>query len=676
MFPALLLASSLALADEPSAYHHDAKGLEAPLDCEKLPCARVLPEAERFEPAADGPWQVGLRGEEVVGWVVKSTDVSKQIGYSGKPMGTLVGLDPTGKITGAWVFHHSEPILLLGIPEKELQDFVGEYAGRHATDPVQVGAQGEHGIDAISGATVTVLAENATVLESAHALGVAVGAVAPEPPVPGAFVSDDPWTWARLEKERAFGRIFVSSTDMGGPADAPPFLDLIFAVADAPQVGVPLLGEPTWRWNVQRLQPGEHLLVVLNRGSASFRGSGFVRGGLFDRIRLEQGLKTTIFRDHDYTRIGSPPVDDAPNYPEGALFVVREGGLDPGKPFQLVFLGSAYDGKGGFSRDFKTFTGPHRVPRSVYLTEGPDPEAQIWRRAWEIGWQRALIVGGWLGMIAALFAARRWTTGDMRRLQRLHTGVMAGSFGFLGLYLHVQPSVTQLLTLIGSLKDGWNWGLFLSDPVLWVSWIWIAVVTVIWGRGVFCGWACPYGSGAELLHKLALKLGIPEFELPDRVHEKARFLRYGVLAGLVAAFLHEPMLGERMAEIEPFKSTFFVPLLSRHPALIAWWFTLAVWSVFTYRPFCRYICPLGAGLAIPASVRISGPYRRDFCSKCKICTRTCEPKAIRPDGTIDPRECLSCMECEANWRDDQVCPPLVKARRDRERAAERDGEAA
>jgi len=77
------------------------------------------------------------------------------------------------------------------------------------------------------------------------------------------------------------------------------------------------------------------------------------------------------------------------------------------------------------------------------------------------------------------------------------------------------------------------------------------------------------------------------------------------------------------------------------------------------RPFCRYLCPLGAALALPGSFRISGPYRRKFCEKCTICTRGCEPRAIRENGTIDPRECLSCMECEANFRDEEVCPPLI-----------------
>jgi NosR/NirI family nitrous oxide reductase transcriptional regulator len=128
---------------------------------------------------------------------------------------------------------------------------------------------------------------------------------------------------------------------------------------------------------------------------------------------------------------------------------------------------------------------------------------------------------------------------------------------------------------------------------------------------------------------------------------------------LVGTFLYSSELGEMLAEIEPFKSTFFVAPWSRQWFLFGWWLLLAAIAFVWYRPFCRYLCPLGAALALPSSIRASGPYRRAFCSSCKICTKTCEPLAFRRDGTIDPRECLSCMECEANYLDREICPPLV-----------------
>src|SRR5690606_34018451 len=164
---------------------------------------------------------------------------------------------------------------------------------------------------------------------------------------------------------------------------------------------------------------------------------------------------------------------------------------------------------------------------------------------------------------------------------------------------------------------------------------------------------------SELLFRAGRILRLPKLELPEGVHRKARYLRYGVLALLVGTFLYSPELGERLAEIEPFKSTFFVAPWTRELSYFAWWLVLVGASLVTFRPFCRYLSPLGAALALPSSLRLSGPYRRNFCSSCTICTRGCEPRAIRPSGTIDPRECLSCMECEANYRDPAVCPPLI-----------------
>jgi len=671
LIAALLIGVASANDAAPTRFQF-AAAAERPLDCAVDPCDHVLPNASRFDNVDGKPYRVGLDDTgEVVGWVAISTDVTDRAGYSGKPLVTLVGIDPEGLFTDAEVMHHSEPILLVGIPEQALVDFVDQYAGRSVNDPITVGGHGVYSVDAISGATVTVLAENATILETGRRVGADVGVVEREDRVPGHFVEDHPWSWREIVRRGAVGHLVVTREDMGFPDAGPPHADIWFGIADVPQIGIALLGTHEYRYAVSQLEPGEHLFVVVNSGTGSFRGSGFVRGGIFDRIRVEQGLRTILFRDMDHTRIGSPPVEDAPHFREAALFVTRDDDLDPGRPYQLVLLASHYDGRGGFSRDFETFASTHRVPRSVYVLDGPDPDSMVWKQAWANGWPKALAVGLYLLVVAGLFAARRWTTGRMPRLQRIHTTALITSFLFLGLLLHVQPSVTQVLTAAQGVKGQWDWGLFLSDPVLFISWIFIAGVTVIWGRGVFCGWVCPYGAMTELLFKLGRRLKLPEFELGDRAHKVSRTLRYGVFGVLLAAFLVEPAFGETLAEVEPFKSTFFVPVWTRHWALIAWWLVLVGASLVWYRPFCRYVCPLGAALAVGSSVRISGPHRRDFCTKCKICTRGCEPRAIRPNGTIDPRECLSCMECEANWRDDQVCPPLVRQRRDREQGVER-----
>jgi NosR/NirI family nitrous oxide reductase transcriptional regulator len=504
---------------------------------------------------------------------------------------------------------------------------------------------------------VTALAENHTIMKSARTLAVAVGVVDPQAVNPGHFAERaEPMTWREMEQGGVFGRVTVTEEQMGVPDPHGNFIDLWFTLADPPHIGRALLADAEYDYLTRQLEPGQHLLVVLGNGSSSFKGSAFVRGGIFDRVRLEQGMRELSFRDTDYTNLPFLRAPDAPRFKEGAVFITRGAAIDPGATFKLVFLGSRYDQRGAFSRDFREFSGELRLPSSVYVREGGFDEEPMYVQAWRNRRTDVLLLGAFLLFIIGIFAARRFTTANPKRIKRLHLVSLTISFLVIGVYLRAQPSVTQILTLVDSVIHGWRWELFASAPLIFIMWLFIAFVSVLWGRGVFCGWVCPYGSLSELLNKLAVWLKVPQIDIPQG---KQRFIRYGILAALVPVFVADAVLGEKLAEIEPFKTSFLVPFWTREVFFIAWWGLLLALAIFTFRPFCRFLCPLGAALALFGSGRLSGPRRREFCNSCKICARECEPKAIRPDGTIDPRECLSCMDCEATYRNEQKCPPLI-----------------
>jgi NosR/NirI family nitrous oxide reductase transcriptional regulator len=641
------------------------------LDCATMPCQALLPQAQTFEPLKHPSNRAYAQGRnaagEVVGWVALSTEVLDVRAYSGKPLITLFAIDTQGVITGAQVLHHSEPILLVGIPEQKLHDFVKAYAGHSVREDIVVGQARDPNtvaLDVISGATVTVLAQNRTVMDGTRRLARDVGVLEPVKVRDGSFVVDAaPWPWQRMVDEGALAHLVVPAQALGGKEQDGPMLDLWFGLIDPPAFGQSLLAAGDYRWLRSKLEPHEHLLFVAANGTTSFKGSGFVRGGIFDRIRLQQGLESWMFHDHDYLNVARVEALGAPTFKEAAVFIVRGGGLDPGLPMSFHFIGSVYDQKGGFSRSFESFAAQLSLSTDIYVAQGEAPhamsgEASLVAQAWYNQRGRLAGLSIFLGLVGLAFVGRRWLTADMKRLKRLHLLSLCTALG-LGFGLQVQPSVTQILTLIDTLIKRENFGLFLLEPTLFVAWIFIFVVSLIWGRGVFCGWVCPYGALTELAHKLAHRLGLRPRELPEKWHRIARWGRYGVLFGLVALYLWSPPLGEQSAEIEPFKTTFFVAPWHRQWYFIVWWSALLLASLWIWRPFCRYLCPLGGALAIFSSFRRSGPYRRNFCTSCKICTKGCEPLAIRENGTIDPRECLSCMECEATFRDESTCPPLV-----------------
>ena len=97
-------------------------------------------------------------------------------------------------------------------------------------------------------------------------------------------------------------------------------------------------------------------------------------------------------------------------------------------------------------------------------------------------------------------------------------------------------------------------------------------------------------------------------------------------------------------------------------------FVLLAMCLFVSRAYCRYLCPLGAALAIPARLRMfEWLRRRAQCgSPCQQCAQSCPVQAIHPVGKINPNECIHCLRCQVNYYDDRLCPPLIERRKRRE----------
>lgn len=130
----------------------------------------------------EGEYQVRTlrKGDEVLGYAFQSINVTKIPAYSGKPINMQVLLDPQGVIRDAYVLEHHEPILLIGIPEEKLHEFNAKYEGIKADQRVVVGRSKDSNavtIDAVTGATVTVMVVNEVVMRAAHEVAVSLGLI-------------------------------------------------------------------------------------------------------------------------------------------------------------------------------------------------------------------------------------------------------------------------------------------------------------------------------------------------------------------------------------------------------------------------------------------------------------------------------------------------------------------
>ena len=85
---------------------------------------------------------------------------------------------------------------------------------------------------------------------------------------------------------KAGNQAAADNPEPGDPADT--FIDLYVALVSVPTIGRSLLGDAGYEQLKARLKPGQQAIVVAGDGAYSFKGSGYVRGGIFDRIELIQ----------------------------------------------------------------------------------------------------------------------------------------------------------------------------------------------------------------------------------------------------------------------------------------------------------------------------------------------------------------------------------------------------
>jgi NosR/NirI family nitrous oxide reductase transcriptional regulator len=652
--------------------------------CAAAPCRDVLPAAQSFSQRKGSPFYVEGYGpgKRVVGYVFLSTDVVDIPAYSGKPVVTLVGMDTAGVITGVRILKHSEPILLAGLPESALTNFVKQYLGKRGDAKMEIGAgkdDGTLGFDGISGATVTAIAENQVIAQSAYVIGSQVGIFKRKERPRAHFTQlQDKLSWAQLAGEGSIGHLVVPAADVGADPARGPYMDLYFGYLNVPSVGTSVLGEHGWRRLMQDLKPDEHAIFIVANGQVSFKGSGFVRGGIYDRIQVRQDTSSFTFRDTDYLNLYGVDLQDKPAYRESGIFIVRSKDFNPAWPWQLSFLANKTDKQTG-AKVFAHFDEEYWVP-ARYL-EGGRPRVErpepAWRRAWagkklEIGLFVLLLVA-----TAALYSQRdRLVRASSRKskpwisVPRHLTWIV--SVAWFGWVLKAQPSVTQVLTWFHSLLHQWKWELFLSDPFIFLFWIFLAITVLLWGRGLFCGWLCPMGSLQHLAYRLGQVIGLGRYQrlLPKRVHDRLKWVKYAVFAVLLGVSLWSMEAAETLAEVEPFKTTFLVGPWNR-----AWPYSLFVAvilgiSILSERPYCKYLCPLGASLAVPTTFRLFGLKRKQECTTCHACAAGCGSHAIDAQGRIDQRECLLCLDCMVMYYDDHACPPLARERKAREKAGQ------
>ncbi|MDP2737450.1 MAG: 4Fe-4S binding protein, partial [Pseudorhodobacter sp.] len=405
----------------------------------------------------------------------------------------------------------------------------------------------------------------------------------------------------------------------------------------------------------------------------------YVRGGIFDRIVLIQGDVSVRFRDRMHRRLGEIAAPGAPDFAELDLFKIpADVGFDPTKPFRLQLL--VQRNVAAIERVFITYDLGYQLPEHYLRTaaapqtaatpdatqaRGADDEqgaqSALWKRIWM---DKKVEIAGLVAMLVVLTGAfffQGFVTRSERFTFWFRIAFLSVTLVFLGWYANAQLSVVNLMALFGALTSDFSWQAFLLDPLTFILWFSVAAALLFWGRGAYCGWLCPFGALQELTNRIAKAMHIPQWTLPWALHERLWPIKYMIFLGLFGVSLASIEQAEHLAEVEPFKTAIVLKFMRAWP-FVAYASALLVAGLFVERFYCRYLCPLGAALAIPARLRMFDWLQRyrECGNPCQTCANECMVQAIHPKGEINPNECLNCMHCQVLYQSKTKCPVVIR----------------
>ncbi len=673
---ALFIASAVAAAAEP-------------LGREVLEPYIVPPMSLGEQLNDQGVWQLLNSGGAHSGYVFETEPMAPLPGFSGASINMLVVLDLDGRFLDVKLISHNEPIFVSGLGEAPFHKFFEQYRGHSISDSLVVGSpygSGSDGsalvyLDGVTKATASVRIAHESIL--AAALKVArekMGGIASGPPAyPNPDYVED-LTWTDLVDQGLVTRTTVSNATINKEfagtlwaqddpeAQADPdgtYLDLWVVDVGPQSIARAVLSPGSYEelQDFMAISDTDEPVLLIEAGRHGLITDDFVRNTSPDLISAEQGGFPIAFRDADIYIQLHPDLPEALH--DGAALILRTDrrlGFDPTAEWTLkvkairehgVFqpeIGSVTIDT-TLSTDERFFSRPEVIkPRPAWLDALSNRSTDL------------VVLGVFLTALIAVLGLRLNRLAGHRYFTPIRLGILAFMTAFIGWWGQGQLSIATPLAVIRTAAEGGSFAFLLYDPFSLLIWAITIFGFVLWGRGLFCGWLCPFGALQEFAHHMGRSLRLPQIEPSDAWDDRLKWVKYIVLAGLVALIFTAPARLDKAIEVEPFKTaitTFFI----REWYYVAYAVGLLLLSMVLFKGFCRYICPLGAVMAIGGLVRgRDWIARRVECgSPCQLCKVKCDYNAIKKTGEIQYSECFQCLDCVTIYDSADQCVPLILA---------------
>ncbi|MDG2268553.1 MAG: 4Fe-4S binding protein [Alphaproteobacteria bacterium] len=604
-----------------------------------------------------------LNNQTTIGYIYSTWDMVKSLGYDRSPYEIIIGLNTSGTIAGAKLTYHNEPLFEHDVSEEDLLKYVQRTKDINIANGMAKSSRDKPiRPDTVHRGTISSNLMHQAIFQSSRNAALSIGLYDNQNTNRLNYLKEQNLNWDQLVKNNyiTYKRNYISESlkDYSNKNETTKYSEIAFTLITPRSIGYNILKKNRHDKYMASLNSKDQAILIAGNGY-SFKGDKWRSSKKFERIRLVQGEIIIKFNASDHTRISKIQSKNSPIFKEVSIFKIDyKYNFDPTKAWYLELLDINYQGK-----NIKNIIIPYLINEELIIKKVK--EVPIWINVWLESKFRIILLSFALLVLSLITIFQDKISKYRNTFKYIRISYLSFTLIWIGWYTGAQLSIFNILSIIRVPITGADLNYFLIDPLIFIILAFTIISALILGRGLFCGWLCPFGALQELIGWIAKNLGIKKREIPEKYYTKLWTIKYFILVTIIGMSFISMETASTLAEVEPFK-TAIMRHFNRGIPYVSYAIVLLCLSAFMERGFCRFICPLGAGIAIIGKLRITDNLkRRQECgSPCNLCSTSCPVNAIpsegKDKGKIIMSECFRCLDCQLEYADTKRCPPLVK----------------